>query len=86
VDLEDGAIAAYNGFASVCRENGDSTSMKLFEAIIDEEQIHFNYFDNVKSHIGQLGPVYLAQIAGTPSATGLASQGFVARQGQAGGA
>jgi len=80
--LEDGAIAAYNGFLLVCRDNGDSTSVKLFEAIIDEEQIHFNYFDNVNSHIEQLGPVYLAQIAGTPSVTGLASQGFVARQGQ----
>jgi bacterioferritin len=57
-------------------------AMELFEAIIDEEQIHFNYFDNVNSHIEQLGPVYLAQIAGTPSATGPASQGFVARQGQ----
>jgi len=65
----------------VCRENGDSISVKLFETIIDEEQIHFNYFDNVNDHIVKLGQVYLAQIAGTPSSTGLQTQGFVARQG-----
>ncbi|MGB8336171.1 MAG: bacterioferritin, partial [Desulfobacterales bacterium] len=61
-----------------------STSVKIFEAIIDEEQVHFNYFDNVNSHIDKLGETYLAQIAGTPSATGLQTQGFVARQGGGG--
>jgi bacterioferritin len=78
-DLEDDAIAAYNQFLLVCRENGDSISVNLFETIIDEEQIHFNYFDNVKDHIEKLDGTYLAQIAGTPSSTGLQTQGFVAR-------
>lgn len=45
---------------------------------------HYNYFDNVNSHIEKLGETYLAQIAGTPSATGLQTQGFVARQGGGG--
>lgn len=80
-DLEDNTIATYNGFLLTCRENGDSTSAKLFESIIDEEQIHFNYFDNVGNHIKALDGTYLAQIAGTPSTTGLLTQGFVARQG-----
>jgi bacterioferritin len=83
-NLEDETIATYNNYIMVCRENGDSTSMKLFEAIIDEEQIHFNYFDNTNDHIKNLNGTYLAQIAGTPSATGLATQGFVARQGGGG--
>jgi len=65
----------------VCRENGDSTSVKIFEAIIDEEQLHFNYFDNTNDHIEKLGDTYLSQIAGTSSATGLGTQGFVARGG-----
>jgi bacterioferritin len=80
-NLEDNTIATYNSFLLTCRENGDSTSVKLFESIIDEEQIHFNYFDNVGNHIKNLDGTYLAQIAGTPSATGLQTQGFVARQG-----
>jgi bacterioferritin len=82
--LEDDTIDAYNQFLLVCRENGDSTSVKLFESIIDEEQVHFNYFDNVDEHIKKLGETYLSQIAGTSSATGLQTQGFVARQGAAG--
>lgn len=77
---EDKAIAAHNGFHLICRENGDNASAKVLETIIDEEQIHFNYFDNVDTHIRSLGPAYLARIAGTPSATGLVTQGFVARQ------
>ncbi len=79
--LEDDTIDAYNQFLLVCRENGDSISVKLFEAIIDEEQVHFNYFDNASNHIEKLGETYLARIAGTPSETGLQTQGFVAAQG-----
>ncbi|MEJ2656707.1 MAG: bacterioferritin [Desulfobacterales bacterium] len=79
--LEDDTIDAYNQFLLVCRENGDSTSVKIFEAVIDEEQIHFNYFDNTNDHIEKLGDTYLSQIAGTSSATGLGTQGFVARGG-----
>ena len=80
-DLEDDTMVKYNGFLLVCRENGDSISVKLFEQIIDEEQIHFNYFDNVSNHIKNLDGTYLAQIAGTPSTTGLQTLGFVARKG-----
>lgn len=78
--LEDNTMDAYNQFHLVCRENGDSTSMKLFESIVEEEQIHFNYFDNVSDHIKKLGPAYLAQIAGTPADTGPPSKGFVPPQ------
>ena len=56
--------------------------MKLFETIIDEEQIHFNYFDNVNDHIQKLGDTYLAQIAGTPSSTGLTPKGFAVGGGE----
>jgi len=82
-ELEDNTIDLYNQFLLVCRENGDSTSMKLFESVIDEEQIHFNYFDNICGHIEKLGSSYLANIAGTPSATGLAKNGFAVSGGGA---
>ena len=75
--LEDDTIDDYNEFLLVCRENGDSTSMKLFETIIDEEQAHYNYFDNIREHIDNLGAAYLARIAGTSSSTGGFSKGFV---------
>lgn len=76
-NLEDDTIEKYNQFQLICRENGDSVSMKLFETIIDDEQAHFNYFDGVNAHIEKLGAAYLAKIAGTPSSTGLQPQGFV---------
>jgi bacterioferritin len=74
---EDNAIVAYNQFLLVCQENSDSISMKLFETIIDDEQLHFNYFDSISAHIKKLGNAYLARIAGTPSASGLQPSGFV---------
>ena len=78
-DLEDDTIDKYNQYLQVCRDNGDSISMKLFETIIDEEQEHFNYFDNVSGHIENLGQPYLARIAGTSAETGPASKGFVSQ-------
>lgn len=77
--LEDDTIDAYNRFLLTCRDNGDSTSMKLFETIIDQEQLHFNYFADVREHIDRLGDVYLAQIAGTPATSGLDSPGFATK-------
>ena len=79
--LEDETMDVYNQFLLICRENGDSTSMKLFEIIVDEEQAHYNYFDNVSEHLKKLGAAYLAQIAGTPADTGPPSKGFVTGQG-----
>ena len=79
--LEDDTIDAYNQFLLVCRDNGDSGSVKIFEQIIDEEQAHFNYFDAVNNHITKLGQTYLAKIAGTPSSTGLGNSGFVFSEG-----
>ncbi|MDP2849013.1 MAG: bacterioferritin [Humidesulfovibrio sp.] len=74
--LEDNTIDAYNQFLEICRSNGDNISMSLFQTIIDEEQIHFNHFDNVAGHIKNLGDAYLSRIAGTPSTTGGTTKGF----------
>jgi len=78
--LEDDTVDAYNGFQQVCRDAGDGISAQLLQQVTDEEQSHLNYFDSVRDHIETLGQAYLAQKAGTPSDTGLNTQGFVARQ------
>ena len=80
--LEDDTIDKYNQFLLICRDNGDAVSMKIFEEIIDDEQLHYNYFDNVDGHIKQLGDTYLAKIAGTPSSTGLGNSGFAVGGGE----
>ncbi len=82
---EEDTIDAYNQFYAVCRDCGDSVSMKLFETVIDEEQIHHTYFDNIASHIKNLGDTYLSKIAGTSASTGGTTKGFVQNQ-AAGGA
>jgi bacterioferritin len=76
-DLEDNTVDKYNQFVLICRECGDSASVNLFEDIINEEQEHLNYFDNIGKHIEKLGNVYLATIAGTPASTGGYSKSFV---------
>ncbi|WP_459936905.1 ferritin-like domain-containing protein [Desulfonatronum parangueonense] len=79
-NLEDNTVDVYNQFLLVCRENGDSVSVKLFEQIIDEEQVHFNHFDNVADHIKNLGDVYLSKLAGTSASTGGYGKGFSLNQ------
>jgi len=82
-DLEDNTVDVYNQFLLICRENGDSISVKLFEQIIGEEQAHFSHFDNVANHIKTLGNAYLSKIAGTPASTGGYGKGFALNQGAA---
>ena len=77
VELEEAAVRDYNEFYNVCLERRDSLSAQLFQTIIDEEQVHYNYFDNVGEHIKKLGAAFLSQIAGTPADTGGFSKGFV---------
>ena len=74
---EENTIEAYSSFLAVCKEAGDIVSARLFERIIDEEQAHLTYYDNIDGHIKKLGDTYLAKIAGTPSTTGPATKGFV---------
>jgi len=74
---EENTIEAYSGFLAVCKDAGDIVSARLFERIIDEEQAHLTYYDNIDGHIKKLGDTYLAKIAGTPSTTGPATKGFV---------
>lgn len=77
---EEEAIEAYNEFARVCSQNGDSISKKLLEQIIREEQVHLNYFDNIAGHIERMGDVYLARIAGTSGSTGPTTKSFVLQE------
>lgn len=75
--LEDDTIDIYSQFLLICRDNGDAISAKLFETIIEEEQAHMNYFENVGTHIETLGDTYLSKIAGTSASTGPSTKGFV---------
>lgn len=75
-NAEDDTIMHYNEFRKICLDNGDSLTAQLYSDIIGEEQIHYNYFDNVSNHIARLGDTYLSKIAGT-KAVSVASRGFI---------
>ncbi len=76
-NLEVTTIERYNEFLKTCRECDDSISSRLFAKLIEEEQIHDDYFAVTAEHIKNLGTAYLARIAGTSSSTGLAPAGFI---------
>ena len=75
VKVEDDTIETYNKLLEICRTNGDSVSARLFERILDEEQVHDNYFCNMANHIETLGNTYLSKIAGSDSPE-IPSRGF----------
>ena len=75
-NFDEETIEIYNALLEVCRANGDSVSARLFERILDEEQIHDNYFANMANHIKTLGDTYLSKIAGSDSPE-IPSRGFV---------
>ena len=60
-DLEEATIEMYNEMWELCRHNGDMVSAGIFERIIQEEQEHFNYFDDTNTHIEELAESFLAR-------------------------
>ncbi|MCC8194320.1 MAG: bacterioferritin [Deltaproteobacteria bacterium] len=64
-DVELDTLEKYNQFAIICRENNDIVSMRLFERIIEEEQVHQTYFDDTATHIKTMDKSFLAKVAGT---------------------
>lgn len=77
IELEENVIHVYNQFARICRENNDNVSAKLFENTLEDEQKHYDYFDNINKHISELGNAFLAKIAGTRADIGDSEMGFV---------
>ena len=63
-DVENDTLEKYNEFIRICRENDDIVSATLFEKIINDEQQHFNYFDDTNTHIEKLAGSFLARMTG----------------------
>jgi bacterioferritin len=62
--LEDEAVKMYNASATLCAEENDQVSKDIFEKILAQEEEHWNYFDNVKTHVKEMGAAYLATLTG----------------------
>jgi bacterioferritin len=58
--MEQDGVSSYNQFALKCSENADAVSKQLFEALVNDEEGHFDEFDKQLDNIKRFGPSYLA--------------------------
>jgi bacterioferritin len=61
--LEKKAIDMYNDFSALCAAEKDQVSKELFDTLVKQEEEHWDDFDNIKSHVDDLGNVYIATLA-----------------------
>jgi len=58
--MEQHSARSYNGWALECSQNADSASKRLFEDLVDDEERHYDVFDQQLEHIERFGERYLA--------------------------
>jgi bacterioferritin len=58
--MEQGSATDYNKAAQECGANADAASKGVFEALVGDEEGHFDEFDKQLDHIHRFGPAYLA--------------------------
>ncbi|NQU10620.1 bacterioferritin [bacterium] len=58
--MEQSGVTNYNQYALQCSQNADSVSKQLFEALVADEERHYDQFDKQLDNIKRFGPNYLA--------------------------
>jgi len=58
--MEENAIETYNKFANESAQNADSGTKKIFESLVDDEELHFNQYDDEIENMKRFGDNYLA--------------------------
>lgn len=58
--MEDASAAGYNQFALECAAAADSASKQIFEQLVQDEERHYDLFDQQVDNIQRFGPNYLA--------------------------
>ena len=59
-DMETKSAEDYNRWANECAGNADSVSKKLFETLVEDEERHFNQYDDEMENLRKFGDNYLA--------------------------
>lgn len=59
-EMEHEAVGVYNAFAIQCSQNADAVSKQMFEALVGDEERHFDEFDKQLDNIKRFGLSYLA--------------------------
>jgi len=58
--MEESSANDYNKWANECSANADSVSKKLFERLVEDEERHFNFYDDEINNMKKFGDNYLA--------------------------
>jgi len=58
--MEEESARDYNLWANECAQNADAVSKKIFEALVEDEETHFNQFDDELENMARFGDNYLA--------------------------
>ena len=59
-EMETSSQRDYNLWANECSQNDDSVSKKLFELLVEDEERHFDQYDNELENLTKFGDNYLA--------------------------
>ncbi len=58
--METSSANDYNKWANECAQDADSVSKKLFETLVEDEERHFNQYDDEMENLKKFGDNYLA--------------------------
>jgi len=58
--MEESSANDYNRWANECAQNADSVSKKLFERLVEDEERHYNQYDDETENLKKFGDNYLA--------------------------
>ncbi len=58
--METSSARDYNLWANECAKNADSATKKIFEALVDDEERHFDQYDKELDNLDRFGDNYLA--------------------------
>ena len=58
--METGSVKDYNTWANDSAKNADSATKKIFEALVDDEERHFDQYDKETDNLAKFGDNYLA--------------------------
>lgn len=58
--MEEDSAQEYNLWANECAQNADSATKKIFEALVEEEETHYDQFDVELENMEKFGDNYLA--------------------------
>lgn len=58
--MEKESAKDYNDWANECAKNADSVSKKIFEGLVEDEEIHFDQYEIEMENMEKFGDSYLA--------------------------